>query len=77
MEPTILYEDKNILAINKPAGLIIHSNGLPAQAGKTKEATLVDWLLLKYPQISINASYLLSKSRLVGSNVSSQFMAVY
>ncbi|MCX6702055.1 MAG: RluA family pseudouridine synthase [Candidatus Zambryskibacteria bacterium] len=51
MEPTILYEDKDILAINKPAGLVIHGNGLPAQTGKTKEPTLVDWLLSKYPQI--------------------------
>jgi len=45
MEPTILYEDKDILAINKPAGLVVHGSG------KTKEKTLVDWLLSKYPEI--------------------------
>jgi 23S rRNA pseudouridine1911/1915/1917 synthase len=45
MNPTILYEDKNILAINKPAGLVVHSDG------KTNEPNLVDWLLLKYPEI--------------------------
>lgn len=45
MEPTILYEDDNMLAVNKPAGLIVHSDG------KTVESNLVDWLLLKYPEI--------------------------
>lgn len=44
-EPTILYEDENVLAINKPAGLVVHSDG------KTIEPTLVDWLLKKYPEI--------------------------
>ena len=44
MEPTILYEDKDILAINKPAGLVVHSDG------KTKEVTLADWVLKKYPK---------------------------
>lgn len=41
----ILYEDKNLLAINKPAGLVVHSDG------RTKEPTVVDWLLKKYPTI--------------------------
>jgi 23S rRNA pseudouridine1911/1915/1917 synthase len=45
MEPTILYEDENILAINKPSGLVVHSDG------KTKEKTLVDWLNENYPEI--------------------------
>src|SRR5689334_7904450 len=44
-QPTILYEDTDILAINKPAGLVVHSDG------KTKQPTLVDWLLEKYPDI--------------------------
>lgn len=44
MEPTILYEDQNILAVNKPAGLVVHSDG------KTNEATLADWVLNKYPE---------------------------
>ncbi len=43
MEPIILYEDENILAINKPAGLVVHGDG------KTKEPTLADWILKKYP----------------------------
>lgn len=45
MEPTILYEDDEVIAINKPAGLVVHSDG------KTTENTLVDWLLKKYPEI--------------------------
>jgi 23S rRNA pseudouridine1911/1915/1917 synthase len=42
-EPTILYEDKDILAVNKPAGLVVHSDG------KTEEKTLADWVVEKYP----------------------------
>ena len=34
----ILYEDDDILVINKPSGIIVH------QAPSVKEATLVDWL---------------------------------
>lgn len=45
MEPTILYEDKDVLAVNKPAGLVVHSDG------KTNEPNLVDWILSKYPEI--------------------------
>lgn len=42
MRIDILYEDKDMVAINKPTGLVIHSDG------KTKEKTLVDWILQKY-----------------------------
>lgn len=51
MEPTILYEDQDIVAINKPSGLMVHGDGLPAQAGKTTEKTLVDWVIKKFPDI--------------------------
>jgi len=44
-EIEILYEDKDSLVINKPAGLVVHPDG------KTKEVTLVDWILKKYPKI--------------------------
>ncbi len=44
MEIPILYEDADIVAINKPAGLVVHSDG------KTDEPTLVDWILEKYPK---------------------------
>lgn len=40
----ILYEDEHILAVNKPAGLVVHSDG------RTEELTLVDWFLGNYPE---------------------------
>ena len=46
MEIPTLYEDQDIIALNKPAGLVVHSDG------KTEEPTLVEWLLKKYPDIS-------------------------
>lgn len=42
----IVYEDKNLIAINKPAGLLVHPVRL-----KTKEPSLVHWLLEYCPQI--------------------------
>jgi 23S rRNA pseudouridine1911/1915/1917 synthase len=45
MDIPILYEDKSIVVINKPAGLVVHADG------RTKEVTLVDWILEKYPDI--------------------------
>ena len=44
-EITILYEDNEVLAVNKPAGLVVHPDG------RTKEPTLADWLIEKYPNI--------------------------
>ena len=41
----ILYEDDDLLAVNKPSGLIVHSDG------RTKEPSLSDWLIEKYPEI--------------------------
>lgn len=45
MNPTILYEDANLAVLNKPAGLMVHGDG------RSKEKTLADWLLKKYPEI--------------------------
>ena len=42
----IIYEDDNILVLDKPVGLEIYR-----EEGKSGEPTLVDWLLLKYPEI--------------------------
>jgi len=42
---TIIYEDDDIVAVNKPAGLIVHADG------KTSESTLVDWIRKRYPEI--------------------------
>lgn len=44
MKIPIIYEDKDIVAVDKPAGLVVHPDG------KTKEATLTDWILKKYPK---------------------------
>lgn len=38
LSPEILYEDDDILVLNKPSGLVVHS------APSVKEKTLVDWL---------------------------------
>ncbi len=43
MKPTILYEDDDVLAVNKPAGLLVHGDG------RATEDTLVDWVLHEYP----------------------------
>lgn len=45
MTPEILHETDDYIVINKPAGLVVHADG------KTKEATLVDWLMENYPEI--------------------------
>jgi 23S rRNA pseudouridine1911/1915/1917 synthase len=43
MNIKILYEDKNFLAIDKPAGVAVHSDG------KSKKPTIADWVLSNYP----------------------------
>ncbi len=41
----ILFEDKNYLVINKPAGLVVHADG------RTTEPTVVDWILEHHPEM--------------------------
>lgn len=48
MNIEVLYEDKNILAINKPAGVLVH--GVKGKHEKT-EPDLVDWISENYPEI--------------------------
>lgn len=43
MDLPILYEDADVVAVAKPAGLITHSDG------RTKEETAEDWFKEKYP----------------------------
>lgn len=45
MEVKILYEDKYILALDKPSGLLVHADG------RSKEPTLVDWINENYPDL--------------------------
>jgi len=43
--PTIIYEDNDVLVLNKPSGLVVHHDG------RTTEPALTDWLLSKYPDM--------------------------
>src|SRR3990167_2968866 len=45
MDIPILYEDEDVLVVNKPAGLIVHSDG------RTIEPSLAEWVLEKYPEM--------------------------
>lgn len=45
MKIEIIYETPDFLAVNKPAGLLVH----PVK--NSKEPALTDWLLKKYPEI--------------------------
>lgn len=51
MNLPILYEDADIVAVNKPAGLVTHSDG------RTKEATAEEWFKEKYPEITLEKAY--------------------
>src|SRR3989338_4252282 len=50
MELPILYEDADIVAVAKPAGLITHADG------RTKEETAEDWFKEKYPGSALPSS---------------------
>jgi 23S rRNA pseudouridine1911/1915/1917 synthase len=65
-EPRVIYEDDDLLAVDKPAGMLVHvaSRGQRMEErgqrkedrGKRHEGegrgnTLVDWLLARYPEI--------------------------
>ncbi|MEK7628102.1 MAG: RluA family pseudouridine synthase [Patescibacteria group bacterium] len=45
MEPLVIFEDGAVLVINKPAGLIVHSDG------RTIEPSVCDWVLAHYPEL--------------------------
>ncbi len=44
-DPDILYEDDDVLVINKPAGLIVHSDG------RTEESSVASWVAAHYPSM--------------------------
>ena len=44
MKIKVLYEDANILAIDKPSGMIVHPDG------KIKEDSVTDWFVENYPR---------------------------
>jgi 23S rRNA pseudouridine1911/1915/1917 synthase len=43
--PTVIFEDENLLVLNKPSGVAVHGDGL------RKDRTLADWLLETRPQL--------------------------
>lgn len=45
MKIKILYEDSNILVIDKPSGVVVHPDG------RTKEKTISDWVVEHYPKL--------------------------
>lgn len=45
MEPLIIFEDENFLVLNKPAGLLMHGDGV------TTDPTVADWILRSYPML--------------------------
>lgn len=51
MNLPILYEDTDVVAIAKPAGLITHSDG------RTKEETAEDWFKERYPEVKLEHPY--------------------
>lgn len=42
----MLYEDGGVLVLNKPAGLLVHTDG------RSKEKALTDWILENYPDLA-------------------------
>ncbi len=44
MKITILYEDKDIVVVNKPSGIVVHPDG------KSKGPFITDWVLENYPK---------------------------
>jgi len=51
MKIPILYEDKDVVVINKPPGLVVHPDGKISKGKKKPEKTLVDWILKKYSRV--------------------------
>ena len=45
MRIKVLYEDSNILAIEKPSGISVHGDG------RLKEKTITDWVIKNYPKM--------------------------
>jgi len=51
MDLKIIYQDNDVLVIDKPAGIVVFPEGLPAQAGKITENTVIDLLIEKLPEL--------------------------
>lgn len=60
MKIKILYEDSNILAIDKPAGIMVHPDGRSNPSASVRQSqdkslrareTITDWVLKNYPKL--------------------------
>ncbi|MEX0877763.1 MAG: RNA pseudouridine synthase [Candidatus Spechtbacterales bacterium] len=52
MDIEIIYESEDLIVINKPSGLLVHTTPKILREPQNKrEKTLVDWILDKYPEI--------------------------
>src|SRR3989344_4991970 len=77
MKIKILYEDVNILAIDKPSGILVHPDG------HSDEKTILDLFLKKYPKIEIvhrldketSGVMLLAKNKKAHEFLKNQFQA--
>lgn len=60
MDMEVLYEDPHVLVVNKPAGLVVHSDG------RTQEPTLTQWALHYYPPLrGVGEPLVLSDGRVI------------
>lgn len=44
-QPSVIFENDHLIAVNKPAGLVVHGDG------KTVEPSLCDWLIERWPEM--------------------------
>lgn len=51
MELSILYEDADLVVIDKPSGLMTHADG------RTETETAEDWFRARYPNVALERSY--------------------
>jgi len=76
MKIKVLYEDVNILAIEKPSGILVHGDQ------RTKEKTILDLFLKKYPKIELvhrldketSGVMLVAKTQNAFENLKKQFL---
>lgn len=53
MKIKVLYEDSNILAIDKPSGISVHPSAVlgAVEKGEEKQKFITDWVLKNYPKM--------------------------
>ncbi len=57
MFPEIIYEDENVLVLNKPSGLVVHDDlsrlrkKADGKEREDKEETLCDWVMKEFPEM--------------------------